>query len=200
MAFQAVPNGVKVEINALQNGVPVVNVHHIKTPSGVSSADLDDILAVYDAWWTAKKGTFHTSYVLQNFTATDISVANGTQTIFPYAGGSAGTATGVAAAANAAVCASLRTEFTGRSFRGRWFFGGLAQSTLDSAQTISSGAASALATCVTDLMDALAAVNMALCVLSRYAAGALRVTGLLTEILYVLVDTKVDSQRRRTAN
>ena len=200
MAFQTVPNGVKVEINALQNNVPVVNVHHIKTPSGVSSADLDDILAVYDAWWTASKGTFHSSYVLQNFTATDISVANGTQTIFPYAGGSAGTASGVAAAANAAVCASLRTEFTGRSFRGRWFFGGLAQSTLSDAQSISSGAASAIATVVTSLIDALAVVNMTFSVLSRYSAGVLRATGILTEILSVLVDTKVDSQRRRTAN
>jgi len=37
-------------------------------------------------------------------------------------------------------------------------------------------------------------------VLSRYAAGVLRVTGLLTEIISVIVDTKVDSQRNRTAN
>jgi len=200
MAFQAVPNGVKVEINAIQNGVPIVNVHHIKTPSTVSSADLDDILAAYDAWWTTQKGAFHPSYVLQNFTATDISVANGIQTIFPYAGGSAGTATGSPAAANAAVVASLRTNQTGRSFRGRHYFGGLVVPYFVDAQTINTTTAAGFAGSITGLIDLLNDVNMTLCVLSRYANKVLRTVGLLTEIISVIVDTKVDSQRRRTAN
>jgi len=200
MAFQPVPNGVKLEINAIQNGVPVVNVHHIKTPATVSTADLDDILAVYDAWWAANKGAFHTSYVLQNFTATDISVANGVQTVFAYSGGSAGTASGTPAGANVAMCASLRTGFTGRSFRGRWYFGGLPQAVLSDAQNFTTGSASGVASIIADLIDALTAANQTLSVLSRYASGVLRVTGLLTEIISVIVNTKVDSQRRRTAN
>jgi len=200
MAFQPTPRGVKLEMNALQNSVPVVNIWHIQTPSTVSSADLDDILGAANTWWEDHKGAFHTSYVLQNFTATDISVEDGVQTILPYDGGSAGTATGTAAAANAAVVASLRTNFTGRSFRGRTYFGGVPQSALVDAQHIGTENAAGMASLVTDLIDGLAAVNMTLCVLSRYANKVLRVAGLLTEIISVIVDTKVDSQRRRTAN
>lgn len=200
MAFQVTPRGVKVEINALQNGVPIVNVHHIQTPSTVSTADLDDILAAYDAWWTGHKDGFHPSYVLQNFTATDISVEDGVQTIFVYGGGSPGTSTGAAAAANAAVVASLRTAFTGRSFRGRHYYGGLVVPSFTDAQHISSSVASGYAVTITDLIDLLSDVNMTLCVLSRYANKVLRVVGLLTEVISVIVDTKVDSQRRRTAN
>jgi hypothetical protein len=178
----------------------VVNIWHVKAPGSVSTADLDDITAAALTWWEANTGYFHTSYTLQNFTATDISVENGQQTVLPAGSTNAGSATGTAAAANAAACVSLRTAYTGRSFRGRTYFGGLAQSTLNSAQTMPTITAASYATLMTDLIDGLSAVGQTLCVLSRVAAGVVRVTGLLTEVISVLCDTKIDSQRRRTAN
>jgi len=200
MAFIPTPNSVKVEMNGTQNGVQIVNVFHVKTTGTVSSADLDDILACFDAYWTDLKAGVHSSYELNNFTATDISVINGTQTVFPYTTGNVGTAAGDAAAANAAMCASFRTNLTGRSYRGRMYLGGLAQSGLTSAQTFSTGYAASIVGVIQDLMTALDAVNMTLCVLSKVALGVARIAGVLTEILTVTIDTKVDSQRRRTAN
>lgn len=200
MAFQVTPNGVKLEMNGIQNTVPVVNIWHVKTPGAVGTADLDDIVAAALAWWEANTGFWHTTYTLQNFTATDISVANGSQSVLPAGVINAGTAAGGAAAANAAACVSLRTAFTGRSFRGRTYFGGLAQTTLLTAQTMATVTANSYATLMTDLIDALAAAGQTLCVLSRIAVGVVRVTGLLTEVISVLCDTKIDSQRRRTAN
>jgi len=51
-----------------------------------------------------------------------------------------------------------------------------------------------------DFITALDALNMTLVVVSNFAAGVVRVVALATEILSVITDTKIDSQRRRTAN
>jgi hypothetical protein len=107
---------------------------------------------------------------------------------------------GVAGAANAAVVASLRTGVAGRSFRGRTFIGALPASVLTTAQTISGASANIYNDMITDLIDALTGISATLSVLSRIANGVFRVVGLLTEIIEVIVNTNIDSQRRRTAN
>ena len=196
---QLVPNSVKIEINATGNGIPVVNIVHAKFVSAPTDADLLSVADAVQDWYQANKGNFHPTYVLQNVTVTDLSVANGHQVISNTVSG-AGTGIGAAAANNVAVCASLRTLNTGRSFRGRMYFGGLAAGTLESSTSIAGATAAAYANMATDLIDALDAVGAVMCVLSRVAAGVLRVVGLMTEIVGVIVDTKIDSQRRRTAN
>lgn len=200
MAFQATPNGIKVEMNFFQNGIPVVNVFHVHAGSAITTAVLNDVIDIFSAYWDAIRVHLVSTLVLDNITATDISVANGIQSIDLPTATPAGAITALNAAANAACCISLRTAFTGRSFRGRSYVGGLPADALDAAQTLDAGFASAMAGHLTDLMDALTTAGHFLAVLSRYANLVLRVTGLLTEIVSVIVDTKVDSQRRRTAN
>jgi hypothetical protein len=95
---------------------------------------------------------------------------------------------------------SWRTGAIGRSFRGRTYIGGLDGAATITAQSVSTSFAGAIAAAASDLIDRLQTYGAALAVLSRYASKVLRVTGLLTEIISVLVDTKIDSQRRRTAN
>lgn len=200
MAFQAVPNGIKVEMNHRQNGVPVVNRFYVTQAGSVSSADLDDVAVVALAFWNEYKAACHVSLVLENITLTDVSVDGGVQLIVPLTTGNTGGATSAPAAANAAVVASLRTARTGRSYRGRFYFGGLPNANLADAQTISGGQAAVYAGYMTDLMDALTAIGKTLVVVSRWHAKALRVIAAVTEVISILVDTKVDSQRRRTAN
>jgi len=201
MPFVATPQGIEVKLDGVQNGIPVVNVFHVKAPGTVSSADLDDAIAVFLGWWnTDLKQYMHTTYTLNAIIATDISVINGTQTILPLTTSNTGTAGSSAAAANAAVVMSWRTSSTGRSFRGRTYIGALSQAMLVDAQNISTSQAAGVATAGANLIDLLTAANLTLCVLSKFALGVARVAGLLTEILSVIVDTKVDSQRRRTAN
>jgi hypothetical protein len=103
-------------------------------------------------------------------------------------------------AANAAMCISLRTNFTGRSFRGRFYLGGIDATNQLNAQNFTTAGAAAFAGVMEDFIDALAAINQTLVVVSNYAAGVVRVVALATEIISVIVDTKIDSQRRRTAN
>lgn len=200
MALGIVPNGIKIEMNYTQNGIPVVNRFFVTMSAPPSSGDLDDAIVATTAFYNDLRPFQNASCVLQNITATDVSVANGTQTILPFAANNTGTMEGVAAAANAAFCVSLRTNFTGRSFRGRFYLGGLGQNNLDSAQQFEVANAATLAGVFDDFIAALGAVNQTLVVVSNFAAGVVRVVALATEIISVIVDTKVDSQRRRTAN
>ena len=200
MAADIVPNGIKIEWNATQNGVPVVNRVYVTKTTAPTSGDLDDAIVAALAFFNDMKAAYDPSYVLQNITATDVHVANGTQTILPLTTGNVGTGVGGPAAANAAAVISLRTAQIGRSFRGRFYVGGLIRTNLATAQTIDNATTTFYATTFQDFIDALAALNMTLVVVSRFAAGVARVVNLATEIISIIVDNKVDSQRRRTAN
>jgi len=200
MALGIVPNGIKIEMNYVQNGVPVVNRFFVTKTTAPTSADLDDAIIATTDFYNDLRPYQHSSLVLQNITATDVHVANGTQTILPFTTNNTGTGVSAAAAANAALCVSLRTSFTGRSFRGRMYFGGLLQGQQVSAQNWDTAMATAFTTFVTDFISGLNAVNQTLVVVSNYAAGVVRVIALATEIISLIVDTKIDSQRRRTAN
>jgi hypothetical protein len=200
MALGIVPNGIKIEWNMLQNGVPIVNRVFVTKTGAISSADLDDAIIAATDFYNDFKTHQNASCVLQNITATDVSVANGTQTILPFTTGNVGTMAGVATAANAAMVASLRTNYTGRSFRGRFYLGGLGAGNVQDAQNVTVLNAASFATMVDNFITTLAAVNQTLVVVSNYAAGVLRVVAIATEIISIIVDTKIDSQRRRTAN
>lgn len=200
MALGIVPNGIKVEMNYTQNSVPVVNRFFVTKTSAPSSADLDDAITATLAFYNALQPFQDPSLILQNITATDVHVANGTQTILPLTTGNVGTAAGSPMAANAAMCVSLRTNFTGRSFRGRFYLGGLGDANQVDAQNFSVLSSAAIAGVFQDFIDALGAINQTLVVVSNYALGVVRVIALATEIISIIVDTKIDSQRRRTAN
>lgn len=201
MAFQTVPDGVEVVFNGLQNGVPIVNVYNVQDTEIHDEARLEEIADTFKAWWdTFIAPAQSTSYVLQSIKATNLTSSAGPQIIRSYTTANQGTATGGEAAGNAAAVISWKTANIGRSFRGRTYIGALPESEIDSAQTITSAAQTQLLNAGVGLIDALDGIGAKLAVLSRFAAGVLRVAGLLTEIIAVVVDNKVDSQRRRTAN
>lgn len=201
MAFQPVPNGIKIELNALQNGIPIVNVWYVQVVGAITLTTLQDVAGAVESWWVdSLRDNLHSSYVLQNITCTDVSVENGIQYIETSITTPTGVGVGPQAAANAALCVSWRTGFTGRSFRGRTYFGGLDQTYLVTAQEFASSSVTAFTNVALDLIDALATVGATLVVVSRVAAGIARITALASEVISIIVDSKVDSQRRRTAN
>lgn len=200
MPADLVPNGIKIEWNATQNGIPIVNRVYTEVAGGVSESNLDDAYGVALGFFNDIKPAYHPSYVLNNITVTDVSIVGGMQKIYPLVADNIGTAPGSAAAANAAVVISLRSGLVGRSYRGRFYVGALSNTNLQDAQNIGTAAASFYATTFQDFMDALDAAGQALVVVSRFAAGVARLVALTTEVISIIVDTKVDSQRRRTAN
>lgn len=201
MAFQAVPDGIEVVFAAVQNGVPVVNVYHVQDPATHDAARLGVIADAFHTWWvTYLKPGLSDSYVLGSITATNLTSSAGPQVVRNYTTGNTGDVAGAEAAGNAAAVISWRTASIGRSFRGRTYVGGLPESALANAQTLDSSLLTGFSAAGANIITVLDGLGAALAVLSRYAAGVLRVAGLLTEIVSVIVDSKVDSQRRRTAN
>jgi len=183
-----------------QNGVRMENVWNVDYGAPVTPIGLALVNNVFDAWITANLASvMHSSVKYDQLVATDISVANGAQDLkVPTTTQGAGVAG--EAAGNAAFVASLRTLNTGRNFRGRTYVAGMNQSSLINAQNVSTATAAAYNVVFVNLVNALSTAGYALCVLSRYLNNALRVVGVLTEVISVITNTKIDSQQRRTAN
>jgi len=201
MAFIPTPNGIQVKFVAAQNGIPVINVWHVKSESGTGGAALSDVAGLFLDWWRDfVRGGIHASYVLSQVIATDISVEDGEQFILNVATDNVGLITSAPTGAGVALVMSWRTAQIGRSFRGRTYIGGLPNAALVNAQTVDSTYAGGFLTAGVELIDTLAAAGYVLSVLSKVANGVARVAGLLTEIIAVIVNTKVDSQRKRNAN
>lgn len=200
MTVGIVPNGIKIEMNGQQNGIPVVNRFYVTQAGAVTFADLEAVETVMLNFWNVLKGGQHQSYILQNITITDVSIANGQQLVSALTSGNTGTLATAPAAANAALVIGLRTDFTGRSFRGRYYLGGLASSQFSDAQNILAITCATIAGWFEDLIAALGVIGKVMVVVSNFANGVERLTALATEIISIVIDTKVDSQRRRTAN
>jgi hypothetical protein len=201
MAFIPTPQGVKVAVEGSQEAIPVVNVYHVDAGAAVSDTILDDVAAVFSNWMTTTLlPLLDSTYVLNRIVVTDISVANGHQSILTFTTGNVGGITGQPCAANAALCISWRTLQTGRSFRGRTYVGGLNNGVLVDPHTMGTTYANGFATAFVNLRTAIQTAGYVLSVLSLVANKIARVAGVLTEITSLIVDTKIDSQRRRTAN
>lgn len=200
MPFLATPRGIEAKLIMSQNGVPVVNVWHVKAAGSVTTADLTSVLGQFDSWLTASYANIiQPSILFVEWVVTDISVAGGAQ-VTGTPGTANGQALGIQSAANAAFVASLRTGLSGRSNRGRTYVPGISQSVIVDAQHVSTTYATAVNASFVTLISALTLAGYKLCVLSKYLDKVLRAAGLLVEIVQIITDTKIDSQRRRTAN
>lgn len=201
MAFQPTPRGIQVKLVGTQAGQPVINVFHVDNQTTVTPADLAAVGQVFENWWRDFiRGGIASSYSLDQIISTDISIENGPQDIRVPASPRTGAVASDPAAANAALVISWRTSRTGRSFRGRTYFGGLPQDALNGPTEFDPTYAAGFAVGGAELLEALEAGGRVLAVLSRYANGVLRVVGLLTEVIQVIVNLQVDSSRKRLAN
>jgi len=200
MGFQAAPQIVEVTLNALQNGVPVVNRWNIDVGHSVTHTDLTGVFAVIDAWVTSSlKYSQVSALSYETIVVKDMSVENGEELV--YVPTTLAGAIGTAPMPNStAAVASLRTALTGKNYRGRTYLGGLAQAALEDSTHLKVSSALTITTLFTDLIDGLTTAGYKLVVLSRWLNLALRATAVATEIISVVVDTKFDNQRRRTAN
>jgi len=200
MAFQAAPQGIQVRLQMEQHGVKMENVWNVDYGAPVTPVGLAIIGAAFDGWLTTSYSLLSSSSLkYTQIVCTDISVANGAQDIRVPAT-SNGAIGSTEAAGNAALVASLRTIHTGRNFRGRTYLAGLAQTNLLDAQHVQPGMVAALNVSINDLLTILTGAGYKLVVLSRWLNNAKRAVALLTEIIAVITDTKIDSQQRRTAN
>lgn len=134
---------------------------------------------------------FREVYVTDLTTAVSPTVADTSS-----AGIVGGTSTSSGMPGNVTICTSFRTAGRGRSARGRNYFIGLVESVVTG-----NAATTTLTTALVEAYEALLLSpepGFTWVVLSRFAEGAPRVTALAQTVTsVVLVDSNVDSQRRR---
>jgi hypothetical protein len=201
MSFQSVPDGIEAVVNATQNGVPIVNVYHVKTGGGVSDADLEAVASAVQDWAVDEMlPNQHTSYIIGSIVTTDLSVEGGHQVTHELTTDNTGGSSSEPLSGQAAAVVSWRTARIGRSYRGRTYLGGGQVGWTVSAQFLDPTFTAGLATIAQSLIDTLSALGYTLSVLSRVVDKVVRVTGVLTEIVAIIIDAVVDTQRRRSAN
>lgn len=171
------------------------NLHFTKTD--FNDDDMDDLaLAVVATPVGHAILPFISSDItLASYRVTDLRTQGARQ--FGGAIAVAGTSASDASAQGAALIATLRTDLRGRSFRGRFYMGGISEDDiLDGEYT--AGSSAALISLLQDFLDNALLVGWALVVLSRQNLGVEREVAVGTEVSDLVVRSKLPgSQRRR---
>lgn len=178
----------------------MVNVYHFSRPTlGWDPDALGDLAEAMLQWErNTASGLRSNEIVCIGAEARDLSVQDSfvvsVAAIPPIQGGGS---TSVLPA-NVTLAVSFRTPFAGRSFRGRTYWIGLTEGSVSGDfvnPTIAQNILSAIRALIEDVPQPL---NAQLVVVSRYSNGVPRATGIATPVTSaVLVDTRVDTQRRR---
>lgn len=198
MPFQPVPFGLKVAMEFNKNSQLVVNVYHVITNDPIVTANLTAIGNVFLNWWTNHlRQTQSVALALQQIVVTALNEQEGIQVTIPGSG-LAGTQAGADAPNNVAIVASHRTAQIGRTRRGRTYLAGIVAADVQ-ADTVPSARATAIAIAYSTLRSAINAENAYLAVVSYQFNNVPRPAGIATAITTTLVDTRVDTQRRRLA-
>jgi len=201
MAYQTVPQCAEVVLHGSQNGIPVVNVFHVDLQATVTAELLAQVRDTVVAWarysWLP---LLNSTYTLNEVVVTDLSTEGGLQARQPLTTNNTGAVASAAIGANSALVVSWRTHRIGRSYRGRTYVGALSTTVIVDAHNATVTFAAGVADAMNTLIAVLIAAGFKLVVVSRWLNKVLRVVGLMTDIVSVVVDTKIDSQRRRTAN
>jgi hypothetical protein len=199
MPAVAIPNTYRVVSTHSFTGETMVNVSHVRKDAG-GTTEMNAVVNHFHDFWVGTAGSspkgisdqLQLKCVLTSISIQDISTLPfGVPTVHGYS--VAGSNGGVELPLNTALVISLRTATAGRSYRGRFYLGGLTSSwnttdgaypRPDSTRTSNTGIA------FHDLCLALIADGTPLVVASRELATSQEVTG-------IRIDNVFDTQRRR---
>jgi len=186
--------------NYLSQGIPTANVLHFTAPPGPDAPDPAALASDLAGWWIANIAPIsHTSHILQNVTCTDLSAAGPPAVIYSTGLPSPGLQTGDPMPNNAALVMSEHTALRGRSYRGRIYVGGIAESNslgnevLGTLRDAHVTRWSQLITFVTAPLSP----DVCLVVLSYFSAGAVRATPVATRVTTITANTRIDTMRQR---
>lgn len=198
MAFIPVPNTAQANIRQTLAGEQIENTLYFRAPAAWSAGSLAALGAGLVTWWTTgPRAVLSDDLVLREVYCVDLSSANGpthTETVVNDPGGPIA---GEALPNNCALCVSFRTANRGRSFRGRNYVAGINEGDV-TANLVTQVTADGILQGYQDLITYFSESGIDWVVVSRYANGQPRATGIATPVTAVtLVDRYIDSQRRR---
>jgi len=176
----------------------ITNVLHVQSQDEPDPTELATIAAEVISWWDAggAKAAFSTGVSLTAVEATSTNVEPPIQVVDVTSLPMAGTLNSPPLPNNVAVVASLRTNNIGRSYRGRMYLPPPGENQVDGNE-LTAGAQATLLAVVEGLIDQLAVINVSLVVLSCVQDGVEISPGVATQVMNVIVNRGVDTQRRR---
>lgn len=199
MPFIPVPNGVQLCFDFLTAGQNWQFCLTLRKSSGAPTpSDLATATSTGEVWWTNELADLlHANTTLRQIRATDLTVQGGVQDTNVV--GTDGALTGGAVPLGTPIVVSLRTAKRGRSYRGRVYVSGLANSQVADETDIGGGVATNFGTAFGVLASALDVVGFDVVVASRQHNGVTTNPAEANEVTAYVVDTHFDSQRRRLA-
>ena len=199
MAFIPVPNVVQAELVFTWNGQICQNVLHYLVDEGVDPTIQAGIGADLAAWFDDSMQPL----VVDTLSLIEVRLSDLTSEFAPGASWSGGLplvgslAGGLSMPNNVSIVMTKRTDFRGRSFRGRIYHVGLSENQVTANNIVPATLTSLLAAYAELMTVTVGAETYPLCVVSRYQGGEPRVTGIATPVTAITSDGIVDSQRRR---
>lgn len=198
MTFQSAPEVAEAVIQGEAGGVNLANVLNFWLPGGYNQSNIDDLAAAVDV--DAGSGYRPLLHGSCSYVATLVRGLESTIDLTAVAatGAGIGSASGDALPNNVSSCATLRTGFTGRSARGRFFAFPTGSGNVISDNVLATSYGTALVSFLNDIKaDALAA-GWHLVVLSRRNAGVIRPVATHLDVTNIAMrNLIVDSQRHR---
>jgi hypothetical protein len=200
MPFTAVPATIKVSVFGTMDGQQVMNRFYVSIGATLpSESDCQTIANIVGAWWTGNVQALVPEQVeLRLVEARSVAEENGPVATFSAGLPAAGTLVQSLLPNNVSLAVSLRTGLAGRSARGRWFWYGLTEGQVALSE-VDAGTAASIVGAMDNLLSDINGASAEIVIVSFFSGGGPRVGGpvkfIVTDML--LVDTVVDSQRRR---
>jgi len=167
-----------------------------KSAGAITSTDLASIATIGGAWWTSDlRAEITTTTTLRQVRVTDMQVEGGQQEIDTF--NQAGTGGGGITPLNSPIVVSLRTAKRGRSYRGRAYVSGIPQDALLNPVDYTVTRTASVAAAFIALQADLDVAGYDLVVASKKHNGVVTNPAETNEVIAILVDQHVDSQRRR---
>lgn len=198
MPFIPVPQVCQAEMIYRWDNAIVENVHHFYGESPFTVTEMTDLGEFLINWWdTNLQASAPTNLQLINVRLTDLTTDTSPVVNVVTGLPLTGSAVSPSLPNNVTCVFTKRTQFRGRSFRGRTYHIGLNEAEV-TGNTVGSGTVSAYIVIYNYLLSpTINDFTWELSVVSRYTDNAPRAFGLATAVLTFTSDGIVDSQRRR---
>jgi hypothetical protein len=197
--FVPATNCAKVAVEGTWSGQSVIWTLWFTFGTSPSQSDLEALAQdVWSSLASALQSSWASTYQVDRITATRQNSANDIQGVYDNGGTPlVGSGAGSSVPLNVSWVASFRTALRGRSFRGRNYIPGLLSSILTAPGTGSAATLAGIAAAYVLHLITSPPTGWTWVVASHFTGGSPRANALLTPITSVIIDTFVDSMRRR---
>jgi len=205
MPFVPVENVALVEFRMEYDGQQVENTDYFAFPGPITGTQLTDLCTELRGWWAASYASVVVDQVtLREVVATDLTTATSGQASVA-GGGETGDFLAVGMPGNVSYSVSFRTDFRGRSFRGRNYLVGIPVTQVTDISKVIPGYQTGVLAAYNAMFASATAQSVVWSVVSRFSGvdpvthrPIPRVAGVPTPITSViLVDNVLDGMRRR---